>query len=217
MQLDSYLHDPGTPVFKRAEVESEYYADLISSARGHPFMIFLSTLPSPMYLGLDRRIILGERNQNASIRRGYPRRSNYKTNAFSNSLEASFFEAIDLAEDSQVKARMEESVLDREFQRKLLMDLIQIEPFSFGARIAVPTKSELGRLDEAKRRLKKLSSLMGVSPGDVDEALSPILSYSAMRPKRLRRTHQTSRRTFLWISTILSQTILWTGHLISRT
>lgn len=128
---------------------------------------------------------MGERNQNASIRRGYPRRSNYKTNAFSNSLEASFFEAIDLAEDSQVKARMEESVLDREFQRKLLMDLIQIEPFSFGARIAVPTKSELGRLDEAKRRLKKLSSLMGVSPGDVDEALSPILSYLSNVAKAL--------------------------------
>lgn len=90
--VNAYLPDPSLPSFKRAEHELEYYSDLLSAGRSHPFMQFISELPTPMYLGLDRRIIFGERSINSSRnRRAFPRRPSPKTSAFANSLEASFF------------------------------------------------------------------------------------------------------------------------------
>lgn len=183
--VNAYLPDPSMPSFKRAEHEVEYYTDVISSNRGHAYMQFLSRLPSPMYLGLDRRIILSERNANNRLRRGFPRRNAPKSGAFSNSLEASFFEAIDLAEDSQQRAQIEMSAIDREFQRKLLMELIQIEPFEFASAVSIPNKKELGRLVEAQRRLRKLSSLMGMREDEVTNALTPILTYLTETAKKI--------------------------------
>lgn len=90
-----------------------------------------------------------------------------------------------MAEESQHKAQFEISYLEREFQKKLLMELIQIEPFQFGNQVSVPTRKELGRLDEAKRRLGKLSNLMGMAEDEVANALSPILSYLTETAKKI--------------------------------
>lgn len=184
--VNKYLPDSGMPSYKRAEHEIEYYNDQLSIHRDHPYMGFLSKLPSPMYLGLDRRIIIGERSLPQRNRRQFARRVNPKIAIFSNSLEASFLEAIDLAEENFQKEQIELSILGREFQRNLLMELIQIEPFHF-SEFSVPTRKEIQRLEEAKRRLGKLSAIVGMKEDDIATALAPILNHLTEVAKKIQK------------------------------
>ena len=59
VQLKTYLRDPDVPSYRQEENEAEYYREQISDLRGDEIIRQIIDLPSPMYLGLDRRVVHG--------------------------------------------------------------------------------------------------------------------------------------------------------------
>jgi len=107
------------PPHRFAERESEYYREFHTSVSSHVVVKFLSSLPTPMFLDLERRY------QGPRIRRGY--RPAYEDNfprnsksVFGGSLAEGLSEAVELAEDSyrEVLARQQAQM------NKLRRDLI---------------------------------------------------------------------------------------------
>ena len=156
-----YISDPDLPPSRQYDLEVEHYRDLFTTNAGHPVLKSIAALPTPMFLGLDRRaryeddIVKRSRYQSP---RGFPRPTR---NVFSTSLARSLTDAEDLAVTRYRDALIELGRIAEELQRELLLSLLTVETGDQGVfgSLSVPTANDLKELSTVKRDLEALPQI----------------------------------------------------------
>lgn len=177
VQLNTYLRDPDVPLYRQEEYEAEYYRDQIASLRSDEVIRKIIDLPSPMYLGLDRRVIHGAGKQYRRAPSHRNPRLDSKRTVFSGNMENRLMEALDLAEHSHSQQSLKQNTLDAEFQRQLLLELINLSPVTFRGDLKLPGKEETTQVAQWLQTLATLPNVLRLEKRDVDLAIRPMSEF----------------------------------------
>ncbi len=168
-----YVGDPDLPFHRQSEAETEHYRELLSATSDHPVVKAIASLPTPMFLGLDRRARFDDeiaRRARAPISR--MRRST--KNVFGVSLVRSLDDAADLAETRYRDTLIESGSITERLQRELLLDLlnVSIDETLF---LSLPSPSKLKEIADLKRNLDPLATILRLPKQEVTEKVAPFL------------------------------------------
>ena len=179
------------PAHRVREYEEEHYTTIISRNANNPVLHFIHTLPTPMYLGLDRRSLsLGPdrpRYRARSVSGRRPRR-----NVFGQSLEAGLSEALHFARQRYERDRLRELALDEKFRENLLLALIDFPFFSLSTQFAEPSKADLRKIEVARDRLERLPDILNVDKGEIPEKLNEGAACKTLIDSERRKNTQAS-------------------------
>lgn len=153
---------------------SKYFNNQLNIALENKRLHDLFSLPTPMFLGLDRRFRGGAVGDERLLFRGLRRR---KKNPFGSSLGDSLNQAAGLVEARYRVAENKVASLRAEFVRDLLLELIE---FPVGERVRhleTPTNADRKLVDQSRRALLQFPKVEGISADDVRSRIEPTLAH----------------------------------------
>ncbi|NIY77829.1 AAA family ATPase [Thalassospira sp. HF15] len=209
LQIPLTFHDDSFASFKFREDENEIYQELIDKNRENSVLEFILSLPTPMYLGLDRRVVsLDENNTHQTWGRRLGKIAK-RRNVFGRSLGESLEEALDFAQDSYRKTMKEKSKLDAYFKEELVITLLDFPPVIFDGKISPPTKAEIKELEDAKRHIKDLPHLLKISDDAIFKNIEPLFSHldktiALIEKQKKARAKKTDKDRFTEVEAIFS-------------
>ena len=164
------------PPHRIQEQEEEYYRELMARNAENPILGYIESLPTPMYLGLDRRSLTLSRD-----RRPYEgrllTRARTGRNIFGRSLEVGLREALNFARERIQNDRHKEILRDAQFHELLMLTLIDFPPISFSTKFKRPSKQELQKFEDTKRNLRRLPLLLNVDDNTIANKIDPVLNF----------------------------------------
>jgi energy-coupling factor transporter ATP-binding protein EcfA2 len=156
ISITRYAPDPETTWHRQKEAEVEHYQELLQSNLDHPVFSAISSLPTPMFLGIDRRPRF-----EAERRLRLPnalRAAKVGRNTFGHSLSASLYDAAELIATEYRSALIASGRIGEELQRELLLNLMTSSVENFGT-LFIPEASEVKKLKEIRERLAELANI----------------------------------------------------------
>lgn len=162
---------------REAEIEAEYYRSILSANADHPVVKIISDLPTPMFLGLDRRALaLGDPYR---ARWSMPRSAvRPSRNVFSALLSRSLVEATNLAENTYRDALIAVGRISDTLRQKMLLDLLEIKPGSgFGSNLISPAKSDIKEIQNMRNKLNFLPAMLRLPVEQVQSRVAPFLDF----------------------------------------
>jgi predicted ATPase len=166
-----YPDAPEVSPARQVEHEAEYFRELSLAHASHPVIRLISSLPTPMFLGLDRRA----RFEVDERRRIYPARlGNVSRNVFSSSLTRSLHDAADLAATRNRDALISSARIGDELRRDMLLSLLTLSPEDFG-NIQVPTDADKSELKQIRQDLETFPQIFNLPRDDVRKRIVPFL------------------------------------------
>lgn len=165
------------PPSRAKEFEEEYFKEQIVRNLKNPVMAFFENLPTPMYLGLDRRSILMDPDRSRYARPQIHGRLPTRRNIFARSLGQSLTEALTFAQEKFQENRRQASRIDAKFRERLVLELIDFPPISFSGGLENPQPSELKKMKEARKNLKRLPQLLNVPSRVISEKVDPMFDF----------------------------------------
>ena len=179
------------PPHRLQEHEEEYYRELMVRNAENPIVGYIESLPTPMYLGLDRRSLTLNRD-----RRPYESRNLARTrtvrNIFGRSLEIGLREALYFARERIQNDRHKEILLDSQFREMAVMTLIDFPPISFSAEIKKPSPLELRKFEETKQNLRRLSGLLDIDDKKIAQKIDPVLHFLDKTLEKIKKGKRSS-------------------------
>ena len=174
------------PPHRVSEHEEEYYRELLARNAENPILGYIDSLPTPMYLGLDRRSLTIGRDR---IRYGnrFVARTRKGRNIFGRSLEIGLREARHFARERIQVDRRRELLLDAQFRETLVLALIDFPPISFSSELKKPSREELRKFEETKSNLRRLPDLLNVDRKTISSKIDPVLSFLEQTLKQIRK------------------------------
>ena len=176
LTFEAFVPPDSLPMHRVQEYEDEYYKEILARNMKHPVLAYIEDLPTPMYLGLDRRSLSADtdriRYAPSSIRRRQMRK-----NIFGRSMGQGLNEALYFAQERFQKNRRQESRLDAKFRENLFLSLLDFKPISFLGKLENPSKKELQSIEEARTNLKRLPELLNVSEEIISNNLDPLFKF----------------------------------------
>ncbi|CAN0558136.1 unnamed protein product [Ectocarpus sp. 12 AP-2014] len=155
------------------EADSYYDHEYLSNSH-HPVLAFINDIPTPMFLGLDRRY---RRNENPYRRRralgGISRRK--KKNIFGAMLGDSLDQAIELAENKYRQTEIQSTRIRKEFVRDLLLQLLDIRVQENSTGFDIPTKKDRQLVPEARQAILQFPKVEGLTGKDIRRKIDPTL------------------------------------------
>ena len=109
-----------------------------------------------------------------------------KRNIFGASLSQSLSEALEFAEDQYQRAMIRKSKLDEDFQRDIILSLLDLPPIAFGESLNRPSKQDLQRLEKAKNNIARLPEILRNSEDLIFKRLNPLFEFLDKRAFELR-------------------------------
>ncbi|HSF12736.1 MAG TPA: ATP-binding protein, partial [Erythrobacter sp.] len=97
-----FVKSRSVPTYRAEEDESEHFRELLSTSFQNQVIQKISSLPTPMYLGLDRRPKIDEFSRSRAVPRNVIRS---RRNLFGGPIHASLIEAREVAETAYRRAR----------------------------------------------------------------------------------------------------------------
>lgn len=178
--------DETVPIHRAREYEEEYYKELHARHSDNPILSYIESLPTPMYLGLDRRSFSFNRERQRFGPRaiGRPRASR---NIFGRSLEAGLREALHFARERIQVDRRRELHLDAHFRERLVLALIDFPPISFSGELEEPSPEELREFEETKRNLRRLPDLLNIDREKIASKTDPVIRFLDTTLRKIRR------------------------------
>ena len=176
VSIEPFDYGDSLPMHRAVEQEEEFFKDQLARNRSNPVMEFFEDLPSPMYLGLDRRSLSFDNMKSRFYGRPRPRNP-YRRKVFSRSLGPSLEEALSFAQETDRENKMKESRIGSRFREKLVMALLDFPPIAFSGPLEDPTQAELNKIAEAKRNLRRLPKLLRVPADEISEKVDPIFEF----------------------------------------
>ncbi|WP_156809291.1 AAA family ATPase [Saccharibacter floricola] len=169
--------------------ESSFYDEQLLQHAHHPIMSFIKQLPTPMYLGLNRRILnTGE----DSVRRygyrnllGRPKRRN----VFSIPLSQGLDDALPFASVQYRSAQRRKEELDKKFRQDLVLDLIDLTPSDFSGKLSEPNENDFEKIKKAKDNLSRLPGLLGVDAEKIRTKTEPLFKFVESIQSGLSKKH----------------------------
>lgn len=183
-----YLYNEGYGSPREAEYQSEYYREIETNSQNNPVMRFITALPTPMLLGLDRRVsrlsVGGRRRPSPPP----PPMGRFGRNMFNSLPVGSVEEAANLAETHSRDALIEVGRLAAKLQTDLLLELLSVKPRSERFdKIAFPLSSELNKLKSMRKGLEELSHILRLPEKDVHDRVIPFIDYLEQLAKKMPR------------------------------
>lgn len=175
------------PMHRMREYEEDYYKNILAQNIDNPIIEFIDNLPSPMYLGLERRSLSIDLENR---RRYYPppsRRRKQHRNIFGRSIGQSLDEALYFAQETFQKNRRKELELDEKVRKDLVLGLIEFDPIGLSGERREPTKAELRSIEEARTNLEKLPMILRVSEDIIRKNINPLFDFLDQRRKILEK------------------------------
>ena len=171
------------PASRAREFEEEYYEEYLVRHSENPILGYIQSLPTPMYLGLDRRSLSSPRDR----ARYAPRhRIRPDRNIFGRSLEVGLGEALNFARDHMQEVRASEAALDAKIREKIVLELIGFPPVSFATGIAKPSKAELTKFEAAKANLSRLPTLLSLPESEISNRIDPTVKFLDATLKKIQ-------------------------------
>lgn len=169
--FSKYVPDPDEPTYRQADSEVEYYRDIASQKASHPVLRAISSLPTPMFLGIDRRSSLGIGRSILS------RQARFGRNIFSKSLAGSLAAAANMAETRYRDALIQSGRVGERLQREMLLGLLGSEANEFALQntLRLPTHEDVSEMQRVRRDIKSIADIMRVPVIEVQKRLIPLL------------------------------------------
>lgn len=186
-----FAPDPDEPPYRAVDKELDYYRDLATTMGAHPLMALINSLPTPMFLDLDRRsrAIQEFRSPTPVARSRVVRRGR---NIFAFFLSQSLSLATDLAENSYRDNLVALSRIGEQLRRAFVLDLLELDTTAdvhWGG-LAAPTKNDLETIHSFRRSLDSLPGILQIPKAEVEQKLIPSLNtlekYAAALPANAR-------------------------------
>lgn len=162
------------PQYREREIQQEYYSELASNARMHPVMDFIAGLPTPMFLGIDRRPrFLAD--ETSPARRTSPRvQGRVGRNIFSASLTQSLAEAAGLVETHYRDSLIEVGLVGEALQGSMLLELLAVEPKE-SFLLSSPSRADIEKIKAMRRDVEALPDILRLPPSEVRNRILPFL------------------------------------------
>jgi predicted ATP-binding protein involved in virulence len=171
-----YVPDPDIPMSRQLDNEVQHYRDLLSASASHEVLRSISALPTPMFLGLDRRARyedeISKRNRFVS-----PLVVRTTRNLFATSLANSLSDAEYLAATRYRDALIQSGKIAEQLQGELLLGLLSEEQGDqrpFGS-LMVPTDKDLEGIAALRRDLATLPQILRLPEKEVRSRVVPFL------------------------------------------
>ena len=158
------------------EFEEEHYQDILLRNSENDILRYIQGLPTPMYLGLDRRSLSLPSSQ-PRLRRNLYAHTRLPRRIFGRSIEAGLDDALLLARQHIHDVRRDEVALDAQFRERMVLELIDFPPISFSGKIEKPSKAELAKFEEAKKNLRRLPNLLNVDADVIASKIDPVINF----------------------------------------
>ncbi|TIS67991.1 AAA family ATPase [Mesorhizobium sp.] len=191
LTFSRYIADEEQTAYKQDEAEAVYYRELLSTNIAHPVLRSIDALPTPMFLGLDRRARFEEESTRYA-RYGARRPRRLGRNVFGASLARSLDDAAGLAETRYRDALIESGAIAERLQQELLLSLLTFDigtdrhPY---ATISAPTPRDLQQLTNVRHDLEALPQILGLPRQEVRRRVTPFLdalqSYADTIPRNV--------------------------------
>lgn len=187
LAYQSFISD--TPSSRETEFETEYYKALLSSSASHEVMKFIGSIPTPMFLGLDRGARFGDEVRRRFYTPPIPRLGR---KAFGTSLVKSLADAASLAESCHRDNLIRAGEVRERLRRALILELLEMEPSQLqveGAlKIASPSTAELRKVDELDKIVQDLPNILGIGKEEISKRIDPFISMLKKISTDLRRS-----------------------------
>ncbi len=186
-----FIADQDLPTSRKVEFEYEYYSDILTTNSDNPVLKFIASLPTPMFLGLDRRA----RFPDGQIyrERSWLNRSRTNRNVFSPSLSVSLRDASSLAEAKYRDVFMETTRAGDSLRRELLLKLLAVEPATRWGPITIPNKDALASIREMRKHVAMLPQILDLKAEEVNERISPFLDLLQKYAAEIQRDRKVHR------------------------
>ena len=167
------------PPHRLREDEDDHYKSMLAKNAKNPIIDFIERLPSPMYLGLERRSLSVDTEQRRRYYSPPPRRPTYKhqRSIFARSIGQSLDEALYFAREIFQNNRRKEIRLGEEIRKDLVLGLLNFPPIEFTGDIAAPSKKELASIEEARKNLHKLPELLKIDEKTITKNMNPLFDF----------------------------------------
>jgi energy-coupling factor transporter ATP-binding protein EcfA2 len=154
------------PAYKFAERESDYYRQIYTSVATNTVVKFLSDLPTPMFLDLERRY------QGPRSRRRYVAYDEARAPrpVFGGSLGEGLTEAIDLAEDSYRQFLARQQAIMNTLRRELILAAFaSVGPdYPFSPGFQLPDRFKAGDLIQQRRMVSGMLESLDISDPQIE-------------------------------------------------
>lgn len=167
-----YVPEPTLPTSRQVDGEMEHFRDLMATSRNHPVMAFIYNLPTPMFLGLDRRARLAAEERRPGTL--YRARNLTHWRPTRSTMGTSLNEAEDIVVDAYRDAQISSGRVGEELQRQLILNLITPSQENL-ADFSVPKDSEKKTLARVQGDLDLFPKIFRLPSADVNKRVAPFL------------------------------------------
>ncbi|MCK4946328.1 MAG: AAA family ATPase [Spirochaetes bacterium] len=169
------------------ELEEDHYKIMLAKHAQNPIIKFIEKLPSPMYLGLERRSLSVDTEQrrryySPSLRMHKQRYKNHRS-IFSRSIGQSLDEALYFARETFRNNSRKKVTLDETIRKELVLGLLGLDPIELAVRRKAPTKKELNSIKEARKNLQKLPDLLNIDKKIISKKIDPLFNFLDKKKK----------------------------------
>lgn len=124
IEFETYYDTSEFGIYKSKELENEHYKKLLDLHAKNEIMQYILDLPTPMFLGLDRRSRSLDSDNTIPRRFSNRQRTVRKNNIFGTTLVGSLSEALYFAENTILDCIRRKSSLDKKFRDTLIFELL---------------------------------------------------------------------------------------------
>lgn len=183
------VSESATP--KELEMEQEYYKEILITNTNNPVIDLIANLPTPMFLGVDRRTrISGELSRFMALRSASKPSRNY----FNSPLLRSLSDAAGLVETKYRDRLISVGRLGDELRKKILLELLRVDPVAPFRDTKVPTASDVREIHSMRRDVQVLPSVLGLAESEVQNRINPFLDQLESYAKSIPHDYNPQRK-----------------------
>ena len=171
--ITRYGPDPELPAYRQIDAEQDHYRDLASINSENPVLKVIADLPTPMFLGIDRRTRFEAESRRPRIPPSL-RANRVGRNLFGSSLSLSLADAAELIATRFRDALIASGRIGDELQRELLLNLITLSADSLG-QLSVPQEKEVEGLRKLRKSLDDLARIFKLPRPELQRRIDPFL------------------------------------------
>ncbi|MFO1037223.1 MAG: AAA family ATPase [Geminicoccaceae bacterium] len=169
----TFVPDNATNPGREDEAEREYYKSISALSTSNVVLDYISSLPTPMFLGLDRRV---RTNYMPSRLRAWAGRAlRPSRNVFRGSLLASISDAASLAEQKHRDNLIAAGSVGDELRRELILELLDIRPVETPAQLQFPGAFNEKEITKIKTSVQSLHEVLNLPRAKVEERIYPFI------------------------------------------
>ncbi len=177
LAIPEFTYPRSIPDHRAREYYESQYKDFLSENSKNPIISFIGELPTPMYLGLDRRAISAELDQAIGSLTSRGQSLSNRRNIFGRTLRQSLSEAERFAELSFRRMSIQKGSLDTEIRDKLVLELLDFPPITLTAALKSPQPGSRERIQEAKVNINKLPDILKITEDTIKKNVEPLFDF----------------------------------------